>query len=78
VDLDEVDLGAWQGTEDLLALDEALDRLEAEVPDAARVVMLRYFAGLTAPETAALLGVSLSTVERRWRAARAALAMLME
>jgi len=58
---------------DMLALDEALGRLERSDPRAARVVLLRYFAGLTAKETAAVLGVSVSTVEREWRFARALL-----
>ena len=58
---------------DLLALDEALQRLELDDPRAARVVMLRYFAGLTVPETAEALGVSTGTVERDWRFARASL-----
>jgi RNA polymerase sigma factor (TIGR02999 family) len=57
--------------EELLALDEALDRLAALDPRQARVVEHRFFAGLTAQETAAVLGVSVPTVERDWRAARA-------
>src|SRR5262249_2118083 len=48
----------------LVALDEALDRLEAIDPVAAQVVKLRYFAGLTMPEAAEALGVSLRTAER--------------
>lgn len=59
------------GAEELLALDGALRRLEAAHPDLGRVVELRYFGGLTNPETAAVLGVSPPTVVRRWRAARA-------
>ena len=57
--------------EELLALDEALDRLATMDARQARVVEHRFFAGLTAPETAALLGVSVPTVDRDWRAARA-------
>lgn len=59
--------------ENMLALDEALARLEREDPRKAEVVKLRYFAGLSAAETAAVLGVSLPTVERDWRFARALL-----
>jgi RNA polymerase sigma factor (TIGR02999 family) len=59
----------------LLALDEALTRLEAIDARRARVVEHRIFAGLTADETATLLGVSRPTVERDWRAARAWLAV---
>jgi RNA polymerase sigma factor (TIGR02999 family) len=57
--------------DDLLALDDALRRLEAEQPAAAAVVKLRYFAGLTAEEAAASLGVSLRTANRHWAFARA-------
>jgi RNA polymerase sigma factor (TIGR02999 family) len=55
----------------LLALDEALERLAAEQPEAAQVVKLRYFAGLTIEETASALGVSMRTVNRDWAFARA-------
>jgi RNA polymerase sigma factor (TIGR02999 family) len=57
--------------DDLLALDEALRRLEAEQPEAAAVVKLRYFAGLTADDAAAAVGVSLRTAHRHWAFARA-------
>lgn len=57
--------------EDLLALDAALTRLQAEHPDRARVVVLRYFGGLQEAEIAEVLGVSTRTVERAWRFARA-------
>lgn len=55
---------------DLLALDEALERLVAMDPTLARVVELRYFGGLTTRETAEVLGVSTATVEREWATAR--------
>jgi RNA polymerase sigma factor (TIGR02999 family) len=58
-------------SDDLLALDEALDRLRTLDERRARVVDYRFFAGLTTPETAELLGTSVSSVERDWRAARA-------
>jgi RNA polymerase sigma factor (TIGR02999 family) len=60
--------------EDLLAVDEAIGKLQAEKPHLAEIAMLRYFAGLSADETAAVLGVSASTVAREWRFARAWLA----
>ena len=56
---------------DLLALDQALDRLGQEDPEERSVVELRFFGGLDAAETARLLEVSESTVLREWRAARA-------
>ena len=55
---------------DLLALDEALARLEALEPRWSRLVELRFFAGLTVPETAAVLGTSPATVKRDWSLAR--------
>ena len=55
---------------DLIALDEALDRLEQVDGRKASLVKLRYFAGLTMPEAAKALGVSLATAERDWRYAR--------
>ena len=56
---------------DLLALNEALDELERLAPENAEVVNLKFFSGLSLPECAEVLGVSLSTIERRWRFARA-------
>ncbi|GJG89492.1 DNA-directed RNA polymerase sigma-70 factor [Gemmatimonadetes bacterium T265] len=60
--------------DEVVALDEALTRLAAVDPRRARVVEFRFFAGLTAAESAEVLGVSVPTVERDWRAARAWLA----
>lgn len=57
--------------EELVALDEALTRLEHINPRGSEVVQHRFFGGLTLEETAALLGVSAKTVQRDWRAARA-------
>jgi RNA polymerase sigma factor (TIGR02999 family) len=56
---------------DILRVHEALERLEAVDPEAARVVEMRYFAGLQVAEIAEALQTSESTVERRWRKARA-------
>jgi RNA polymerase sigma factor (TIGR02999 family) len=60
--------------DDVLALDEAIHRLEAEDARLAEIVMLRYYSGLTVEETAAVVGVSVSTLTRDWRYARAWLA----
>ena len=57
--------------EDILALDEALTRLAAEDPPAARVVELHFFAGLSVEEAADALGVSRATAYRHWSYARA-------
>lgn len=56
---------------DLVALDRALDRLEALSERQARVVECRFFAGMGVPETAEALGVSVATVKRDWSVARA-------
>ena len=56
---------------DLLALDEALNRLEEKEAQLARVVELRFFSGLDVVETAEALGISESTVKRDWRMAKA-------
>lgn len=56
---------------DLLALDEALARLERHAPRKAELVKLRYFAGCTIPEAAALLGISPSTAEDDWNYSKA-------
>jgi RNA polymerase sigma factor (TIGR02999 family) len=57
--------------DDLLAVDEAIQQLQAEKPHLAEIAMLRYFAGLSTDETAAVLGISASTLAREWRFARA-------
>lgn len=67
----DIEVGAIAVTEDLLAVDEALGRLERQDTDMATVVKLRYFAGLTVAETARCLAISPRTVDRRWEAARA-------
>ena len=66
-DLDECDLAIQPPDRDVVALDEALKRLEADDPRKGQIVNLCYFAGLTAEDTAAALGVSVGTVEREWR-----------
>jgi RNA polymerase sigma factor (TIGR02999 family) len=57
--------------EQLLALDEALQRLAAKDPQKARLVELRYFAGLTGDQAAEVLGISPTTADRYWAYARA-------
>ena len=59
---------------DLLAVDQALERLAALDAQQARVVELRYFGGLSVEETAEALGISPATVKRDWSVARAFLA----
>jgi DNA-directed RNA polymerase specialized sigma24 family protein len=65
---------AIQGPQfDLLALNEALAQLEITDPRAAAVVKLRFFAGLTTPQAAEALGVSLATAENDWAYAKCCL-----
>jgi RNA polymerase sigma factor (TIGR02999 family) len=64
--------------EDLVALNEALDRLAVEDHLKAELVKLRYFAGLTLPEAAAVLGLSERTAGRHWAFARAWLRRAVE
>jgi RNA polymerase sigma factor (TIGR02999 family) len=70
-DLDEAEIATPQPREDLLALDEALDRLAALDPVKAELVKLRYFAGCTIAEAARLLNISTTTADRHWAYARA-------
>lgn len=71
LELDAAEVGYESDKLDLLALDEALARLALEEPDCARLVKLRYFAGLTQEEAAEALGVSRRTADRYWAYARA-------
>lgn len=71
VDLDHLVVAVDAAADDLLALTEALERFEAEYPWEHRIVMLRFFAGLTNNETAQAIDAPLRTVERDWRFARA-------
>ncbi len=70
VTLDEEGVAASDGV-DVVELDDALRRLASLNPRHARIVELRFFAGLSVPEVAKVLGVSASTVAMDWRIARA-------
>jgi RNA polymerase sigma factor (TIGR02999 family) len=71
IPLGVIDLAAVVPDEDLLVLDEALTRLAVEDPSKAELVRLRFFAGLTLEESAALQGISRATAARHWAYARA-------
>jgi RNA polymerase sigma factor (TIGR02999 family) len=71
VPLDEVTLPQDKGSAELIALDDALDRLAQRDERTARVVECRFFGGYTIEETADVLDVSRATVKRDWRAAQA-------
>lgn len=70
-ELDPVQIAAPQIREDLVALDDALNRLKVVDPQAVELVHLRYFVGLPAAEAAELMGISARTADRVWAFARA-------
>ncbi len=78
VALDEPDLAFEAPSQDVLAVDDLLRRLERTDPSKATLVLLHCFSGLALEETAAAMGVSLSTVEREWRFTRALLKSRLE
>src|SRR5215469_15155085 len=70
IDIDAVDLAIQATPDELLALDDALAKLAREDEAAARLVELRYFAGLTVDEAGKALGISTATAYRHWKYAR--------
>ena len=71
VEADEAIAGVDPDLTDVIAIDEALSRLEATDPRKAKIVTLRYFAGLSIEETASALDLSPATVKNEWTFARA-------
>jgi RNA polymerase sigma factor (TIGR02999 family) len=71
IQLEEVEVPAADRRGDLVALDEALDRLAVEDPRKARVVELRFFGGLSMEEIAEAVGISVRTAQNDWTFARA-------
>jgi RNA polymerase sigma factor (TIGR02999 family) len=71
LDVDAVDLATQATPDQLLAVDDALAKLARDDPAAARLVELRYFAGLTVAEAGEALGISTATAYRHWKYARA-------
>ncbi|MFO1514853.1 MAG: sigma-70 family RNA polymerase sigma factor [Verrucomicrobiota bacterium] len=70
IDLQQVEIAESSTDEQLLAVDEALQRLAAESPERAELVKLRYYVGLSIPEAAEALGISESTAKRQWNYVR--------
>lgn len=70
LDIDELDLAATSPDEKVLLMDEALEKLRTEDPEKARIVVLKFFGGLTNHEVAENLGVNERTVERQWAYAK--------
>ena len=73
VNLDDVELAAATDDARILAVNDALEKFAVLEPQKAELVKLRYFAGLTIPETAQALGISEATAQRWWSYARACL-----
>jgi RNA polymerase sigma factor (TIGR02999 family) len=73
-----LDLATITPDDRLLLIDDALHQLEAEEPMSARVVTLRFFAGMTNEEVAKVLSCSVSTVERKWAYAKARLLEIIQ
>ncbi len=71
IDLDKIEIAVGTPDDDLLALDEAVERLAEENRECAHVVKMRFFAGLSAEEAANALGIAKSTADRYWAYARA-------
>jgi RNA polymerase sigma factor (TIGR02999 family) len=71
VDLEAALLIADDKLDDVVAMDELLGRLQEMDPQQARIVELRFFAGLNVEETAEVMGISETTVKREWRSAKA-------
>ena len=71
VDLDAIDVALSADPDQMLLLDEALEKLRLESPDVFDLVKLRYFAGLNVEQTADALGISVATAYRNWNYARA-------
>lgn len=70
IDIEKLDLAAATPDEKLVLIDDAIERLRAEDPEKAQVVVLKFFEGLTNKEVADCLGVAERTVERHWAFAK--------
>lgn len=77
LNIEDFDITASDGDERILLIDEVLARFEEEEPEIARVVMMKFFVGLTEGEIAPILGVTERTVRRQWAYARTRLFQLI-
>jgi RNA polymerase sigma factor (TIGR02999 family) len=78
VPLEAADVGLTSPADELLDIDEALTRLAAEEPQAARLIQLRYFAGLSIEDAAEVVGLSRSAAYEYWAYARVRLKTLLD
>jgi RNA polymerase sigma factor (TIGR02999 family) len=70
LNLESIDLASTAAPDELLVIDDLIDKLGSEDPDAAQIVKLRYFSGLSIEEAAQLMGISRSTAYEHWAYAR--------
>jgi RNA polymerase sigma factor (TIGR02999 family) len=78
VNIEDIDLAAAAPSDRILLVNEALARLEAEDPESAHLVTLKFFGGFTNPEIARMLGLSDRTLERQWAYAKGSLYQLIQ
>ena len=78
IPIDAADLAATADSDQIIALDEALARLEEWNPELTEIVRLRYYAGLTGEQAAEVMGLTMRTFNRRWSLARGWLAQEIE
>ncbi|HZV07419.1 MAG TPA: sigma-70 family RNA polymerase sigma factor [Gemmataceae bacterium] len=78
VSLDDADVGYLPTEDEVLDIDEALTRLATEDPQAARLIQLRYFGGLSVEDAAAVVGISRSSAYEHWAYARVRLRCLLD
>jgi RNA polymerase sigma factor (TIGR02999 family) len=71
IDIEQLELAATTPDDKVLLIDDALERLQTEDPEKARIVVLKFFGGLTNQEVAENLGVTERTIERQWAFAKA-------
>jgi RNA polymerase sigma factor (TIGR02999 family) len=71
VDIESIDLAGATPDDKVLLIDDALERLEAEDAERAKIVVMKFFGGLTNQEVAEILGVTERTIERQWAFAKA-------
>jgi RNA polymerase sigma factor (TIGR02999 family) len=78
LNIEDIDLAVATPDDRIILVNEALARLEAEDPDSAQLVTLKFFGGFTNPEIARMLGLSDRTLERQWAYAKGCLYQLIQ
>jgi RNA polymerase sigma factor (TIGR02999 family) len=78
ISIDEIDLPDATVDDRVILVDQSLERLEAEDPESARIVILKFFGGLTNKEVARILGVTERSIERQWSYAKTCLLEMIQ